>query len=154
MKKKKAENQTPLPEEKEQAPLLPGEEDLPEAAEGEEEMTAEEAAEDSRRMREDIALFRRVFPDVTSQEIPQEVWERVEQGESLAASFALYTVQKEKEEARIRKVNAENEASAPPRIRHDGLDGDFFTPEMVKKMTPGEVRKNYKQILKSMDQWN
>jgi len=149
------ETKEALPAEPEAEKEAPGEakEALPPEAEQEKPASPENEG-DEEGMREDVALFRELFPEVKAKEIPAEVWERVEKGESLAASFALYRLQQEKREAHIKKVNEENEASAPPRIRHDGTDGSFFTPEMVKNMTAEEVRKNYKQILKSMDQWN
>ncbi len=112
------------------------------------------AAPDEEKVREDVELFHTLFPEAGAKDVPKEVWEKVEAGQSLAASFALYTLMCERENERIRRVNEENAASAPPRIRSDGADGTFFSPEAVKKMTREEVRKNYKEILKSMDHWN
>ena len=94
-----------------------------------------ENAPDEDRVREDVTLFHTLFPDVNAKDVPQEVWDKVEAGESLAASFALYTLMQERESERIRRVNAENAASAPPRIRHDGTDGVYFSPEAVKSMS-------------------
>ncbi len=148
-----------LPEEEEKEMLA--EEEIPvseapetEAEPGEAPDAAPKTARSEEAMREDVALFHELFPEVTAKMIPKEVWEKVEQGESLAASFALYKVMQERENERIRKINEENAASAPPRIRHDGAEGEYFSPEMVKQMSQAEVRKNYNQILKSMDQWN
>ncbi len=109
---------------------------------------------DRARMQEDISLFHSLFPEVKAQDIPEEVWARVENGESLAASFALFTVQKAKEEEHIRAVNEENEKKAPPRIRHDGKETEYFSPEAVKAMSRSEIKKNYDAILASMDKWN
>ncbi|MBR2634899.1 MAG: hypothetical protein IKD31_04915 [Clostridia bacterium] len=117
-----------------------------------EESRKEQSAEEM--MEEDISLFRRLFPDVSSDKIPEEVWKRVEAGESLAAAYALYSVQKMREEEAIEKVNAENEKKAPPRIRHDGADKVYFSPEAVKAMSRSEIKKNYDEILASMDNWN
>ena len=147
-----------LPEEEEKE-LLAAEETpagtAPEETEpSEPETAAPQPARSEDAMREDVALFHELFPEVTAKMIPKEVWEKVEKGESLAASFALHRMMQEREDERIRKINEENAASAPPRIRHDGADGAYFSPEMVKQMSQAEVRKNYNQILKSMDQWN
>ena len=106
------------------------------------------------RMEEDITLFHRLFPHVTAKQIPDEVWERVEEGESLAAAFSLYTIQKMREQEAIEKVNAENESKAAPRIRHDGEDTAYFSPEAVKAMSRSEIKKNYDAILASMDKWS
>ena len=105
-------------------------------------------------MREDIDLFHSLFPGVAARDIPQEVWDEVEKGRGLAASFALYTVKKEREEERIRKVNEENDKKAPPKVDAFGGDEDYFSPEAVKNMTRSEIRKNYDKILSSMEKWN
>ena len=113
----------------------------------------ESKEKDEETMKEDIALFRRLFPEVKSQDIPEEVWIQVEKGESLAASYALYFVQKMREEEHILKVNEENEKKAPPRIRHDGKEYEYFSPEAVKSMSRSEIKKNYDAILSSMEKW-
>jgi len=126
----------------------------------EEKAPLEEEAEDSdsenpeEKMEADIALFHELFPDVKGDQIPGEVWESVEGGQSLAAAYALYTIRQMRQEERIRKVNEENEKKAPPRIRHDGSQGEYFSPEAVKAMSRGEVRKHYDAILRSMESWN
>lgn len=112
------------------------------------------SAESGDVMEEDIALFHELFPDVKGSEIPEEVWTRVEAGESLSAAYALYTIQKMREEEKIRAVNEENEKKAPPRIRHDGGDDTYFSPEAVKAMSRNEIKKNYDAILRSMENWN
>jgi hypothetical protein len=35
----------------------------------------------------------------------------------------------------------------------DFAEQKFFSPEEVRKMTPNEVRKNYKAIMESMKKW-
>ena len=135
------------------------EENLPEEAEAEkaatEEVTEEAAIENpEEKMEADITLFHELFPDVKGDQIPAEVWESVEGGESLAAAYALYTIRQMRQEERIRKVNEENEKKAPPRIRHDGGQGEYFSPEAVKAMSRSEVRKHYDAILRSMESCN
>lgn len=119
-----------------------------EEAEGAQEIAPEQ------RMEEDIELFRTLFPEVSGEEIPQEVWDRVEQGESLAASYALYAVKKHREEERVSRVNEENGKKAPPPIEGGGTEAEYFSPEAVKKMSRKEIRKNYDKILSSMEKWN
>ena len=148
----KKEKERPAEEKAREAIPAAGEaETLP--AEEEETIPAADAP-DEEKVREDVELFHTLFPEASAKDVPKEVWEQVEAGQSLAASYALYTLVRERENERIRRVNEENAASAPPRIRSDGADGTFFSPEAVKKMTREEVRKNYKEILKSMDHWN
>lgn len=127
--------------------------------------TAEEAAREPaekaddapslpRDFEQDIALFHQLFPEVKAEDIPQEVWDRVEKGESLAASFSLHQMQKQREAEHIDKVNRENEEKAPPKIRHDGKEFTYFSPEAVRAMSRSEVKKNYDAILASMEKWN
>lgn len=111
-------------------------------------------ADPAKAMEEDISLFHTLFPEVKAEEIPQEVWDRVEKGESLAASYALFAVTKYREEERIQKVNEENGKKAPPRVDAAASDGDYFSPEAVKSMTRSEIRRNYDKILSSMEKWN
>ena len=127
------------------------EEKLPTEATGFQE-EKEQAPEDL--MEEDIALFRSLFPDVKGDEIPQEVWDRVESGESLSASYALYAVKQYREEERVSKINEENGKKAPPPIEGGSAEGDYFSPEAVKNMSRSEIRKHYDKILTSMEKWN
>ncbi len=106
------------------------------------------------KMEQDIALFHELFPDVKAEDIPQEVWDQVEGGESLAAAYALYSIKMLRQEEKIRKVNEKNEKSAPPRIRHDGTEAEYFSPEAVKAMSRSEIKKHYDAILRSMEKWN
>ncbi len=113
-----------------------------------------EAQSPGDKMEEDIELFRQLFPEVKGEDIPQEVWDRVEQGESLAASYALFAVKKYREEERFKSINEANGKKAPPPIDGTGSEEDYFSPEAVKNMSRSEIRKNYNKILSSMEKWN
>lgn len=115
---------------------------------------SEKGTSDEEKMEEDIALFHKLFPEITGDQIPDEVWARVEEGESLAAAFSLYTVKKMKEDEKIQKVNENNEKKAPPRVRHDASQSEYFSPEAVKAMSRSEIKKHYDAILRSMESWN
>ena len=78
-------------------------------------------------MREFIA----VFPDAAREEIPPEVWQGVQQGLSLTASYARYANAKAAEQAQadeearkqaeeIRKQNAANAARSAGSLRSAG----------------------------------
>lgn len=112
------------------------------------------ALSEEERMTEDIRLLRALFDDLTPEDIPEEVWQKVASGESLAGSYALYVLAKQKEEDRIKALNLENEKKALGRIKNDKPGEEYFSPEAVRKMSPSEVRKHYATILKSMDSWN
>lgn len=143
--------EAPMPEEE---ALLQTEKDAVDETPAEDSSEAAESKALPRGFEEDVALFHDLFPDVKADDIPQEVWDRVESGESLAAAFSLYRMQQQKEEERIAKVNRENEEKAPPKIRHDGKEFTYFSPEAVKAMTQSEIKKNYDAILASMEKWN
>ncbi len=106
------------------------------------------------KMKADIALLKDLFPALTAEEIPDEVWEDVKNGQSLAASYALYFLKTVKEQERIEKLNAENEKKASPRVNNDPAEENYYSYETVKNMSPAEVRKHYAEILDSMDSWN
>lgn len=103
---------------------------------------------------EDVAMFHTLFPDVPADKIPGAVWEAVEAGESLTAAYAVHFVQEMRDKERIERLNEENAKAAPPPVRHDGKEESYFSPEAVKAMSREEVRKNYQEILRSMDHWN
>ena len=151
MKKKKAK-ENPIPEAELLALMTAQEEALEEESEQVEE--AEETLSPEAKMQADITLFHSLFPDVKAQDIPKEVWDSVEEGESLAASYSLYAVKTFREEERIRKVNEENDKKAAPRVQSDPGGEEYFSPEAVKQMTRAEIRKNYNKILTSMEKWN
>lgn len=119
-----------------------------ETSEAKKKLTEEE------RMKEDIQTLRALFPALSSEEIPDEVWQKVSEGESLAASYALYFLKQLKEKERIEAHNRENEKKALPRIKSDKPSEEYYSPETVRQMTPAEVRRHYAAILKSMDSWN
>ncbi len=152
MKKKKAK-ENPIPEAELLALMTAQEEALEEESDQVEE-AEEESLSPEAKMQADITLFHSLFPDVKAQDIPKEVWDSVEEGESLAASYSLYAVKTFREEERIRKVNEENDKKAAPRVQSDPGGEEYFSPEAVKQMTRAEIRKNYNKILTSMEKWN
>lgn len=105
-------------------------------------------------MRNDIALLRELFPTLSANDIPDEVWKKVSEGEGLAASYALYFLCDLKKKEKIAQKNRENEEKALGKIKHDHGAEDYFSAETVRAMSPAEVRKHYAAILKSMDSWN
>ncbi len=168
MKKKIENQQIPSGETDEKVILPPTAENegLPEAenlpGETPEENREDAAGELTKLKRElefksnvqaEIKLLKDLFPKLDIDEIPDEIWEACENGKGIAAQYALYFIKKLKHEAKAQNVNEKNSKSAPPRVVHDGGGEMFFTPEMVKRMSQNEVRKNYSAIMKSMEKW-
>ena len=112
-----------------------------------------EKENDASFVKEDIKRLREVFPDIKQEDIPDEVWQSVEKGESLSGAYALHFVKQLKAKADIERINELNGKKAPPKIKHDGGDETFFSPEEVRSMTEAQVRKHYNAILASMDKW-
>lgn len=107
--------------------------------------SGEEAAEEIKR-------FRELFPDVTAENIPDEVWEDVAAGATLAHAYALYSVENEllnKRAAGVNERNSQKSAAASS----DGSTEPFFTREQVEKMDSKDIKNNYKGILRAMKSW-
>ncbi len=121
------------------------------------ELQKEDAAEpisDEDKIRADIQTLRELFPALKSEDIPEEVWQQVQNGESLSCAYALHFLKDLKEQERIQKHNEETQKKAPPRVRQNAEAENYFSAEAVRAMSPEEVRKHYAAILKSMDSWN
>lgn len=100
----------------------------------------------------ELKILMSLFPELTAEDIPDEVFENCDNGKGLAAQYALYYVKAEREKAETEKTNEKNKRSAPPEIK-SADEEVFFTPDMVKSMSDSEIRRNYKEIMKSMEKW-
>lgn len=63
------------------------------------------AAEEKQRRSADIADFAKRYPDVKAQDIPREVWDAVNKGQSLSSAYATYETKALRE--RIKALEAE-----------------------------------------------
>lgn len=99
----------------------------------------------------EAAVFAELFPDVGKDDIPDSVREDAQkQGLPLIAAYALYARRMELSGiAADRAGRSAAERSAGSVSGSSGTE-DFFTLEQIRAMTPKEVRKNYKTILKSI----
>ena len=103
-------------------------------------------------IKKEIERFKAVFPDVAPQDIPDSVWEEVSGGVPLLHAYALYLVTESKEGEYASRVNEQNSSRATSRPG-DGETEPAFTKEQVEAMSPKEVSKNYRHILKSISKW-
>lgn len=71
----------------------------------EEKAAANKAAEEKQRRSADIADFAKRYPDVKAQDIPREVWDAVNKGQSLSSAYATYETKALRE--RIKALEAE-----------------------------------------------
>ena len=106
----------------------------------------------SRILRE-ITEFEEYFPEVDIHQIPSEVWEKVRQGASLSASFALNLKKLEAERKRVGDFNDKNRRMSAGALTR-GENNKYYSPAEVKRMTPAQVKSHYDDIIESMRHWN
>ena len=104
------------------------------------------------KIRKQIGDFCEAFPSVELNSVPQDVWESVKSGNSLAAAYALYTHRIQQKQARINEQNQKNAYLSAGYVGKTAAN-EYFTPDEVKKMSQGEVKANYSKILDSMKKW-
>ena len=105
------------------------------------------------RMNTELAEFSEYFPETDIKSIPDEVWEKVKNGSSLAATYALYSRKIERAKKKVGDFNEKNRRmSAGSLMSGDGEK--YYSPSEVKKMTPSQVKSNYDDIIASMKHWN
>ena len=100
-----------------------------------------------------INEFAELFPDVSIKSIPDDVWDNVKKGNSLAAAYSVYERRITEAARRIELINAKNAEKAAG-IAGKSLPQEFFSADDVRKMSPSEVRANYAKIRRSMEKWN
>ena len=113
----------------------------------------DEREEMNSRMLKELNEFQEYFPEVDIRGIPDEIWEKVKNGASLSASFALNLRKIEIERKKVNDFNEKNRRmSAGSLIQGDGEK--FYSPSEVKRMTPAQVKAHYDDIVASMRHWN
>ena len=97
--------------------------------------------------------FKKLYPDVNENDLDPEVTDMVNGGVPLAAAYALY---EKKQAQRNAEAVAHNKATKSGGFGSLGRnsDNEFYTPDEVRAMTRADVRKNYQQILRSMENWH
>ena len=111
------------------------------------------AAKHQEAIAEQLNEFSELFPEIAVKSVPEEVWESVKRGNSLAASYAVYEKRVTEAAKRIERINAKNASSSAGAIdKHTSQE--FFTPDDVRKMSPSEVHANFAKIKRSMGKWN
>ncbi len=97
--------------------------------------------------------FSELFPEISVRSIPDEVWDSVKEGNSLAAAYSVYERRITEAARRIELINAKNAQQAAGAAGKD-VTSEFFSADDVRKMSPSEVRVNYAKIRRSMEKWN
>lgn len=104
-------------------------------------------------IRGQLGEFSELFPDVSPEDVPEEVWENAASAGSLAAAYALYHRRREMRLGRVRELNRRNADASTGKVGVDSAK-EFFTPDEVRAMSREEVHTNYSKILDSMKKWN
>ncbi len=104
------------------------------------------------RAEREYAEFCDLFPSVSVGALPDEVWQDVKNGTSLAAAFALA------EKKRLVALERANNSNASNRARSAGAvhnaQSNEFSPAEVRAMSSAEVRANLSKIMRSMQKWH
>jgi len=107
----------------------------------------------AKKISEQLSDFSQIFPEQDVREIPNEVWEDVKNGNSLAAAFALFERKRTVSENRAKEINELNAYRSSGRVGNNTVS-EYFSPEQVRAMSQSEVRANYSKIIESMKKWN
>lgn len=97
------------------------------------------------------SMFRELFPDVDRESIPDCVTlEASEKNIPLVAAYALYE-KRRSIAASIAELRNKNNAgrSSGPLGKYDNF-GEALSIEQIRAMTPAQVRRHYKQIMKTL----
>lgn len=116
-------------------------------------LTYKANAERQQIIAEQINEFNELFPSIAIKSVPDEVWESVKSGNSLAAAYSVYEKRITEAARKIELINKRN-ASAAAGTAGNGSPREFFSADEVRKMSPAEVRANYAGIRRSMEKWN
>ena len=111
------------------------------------------AAAQQEAIAKQINEFSELFPDISVRSIPNEVWDDVKNGNSLAAAYSVYERRITEAAKRIELINQRN-AERSAGVAGKNTAQEFFSADDVRKMSPGEVRANYAKIRRSMEKWN
>ena len=100
----------------------------------------------------EIKRFRELFPDVSADTIPDEVWDDVQSGATLSHAYALYLASTNALARYADDVNKRN-SSVGAYASSEGSTEPVFTKEQVEKMSNKDIKNNYKGILRAMKNW-
>lgn len=104
------------------------------------------------RIEQQYIEFSALYPDTPITSLPEEVWQGVKDGNSLAAAFALAEHRLALSKKKICQSNADNRARSAGAVK--SAESIEFSPAEVRAMTSAEVRANLSKIMRSMQKWH
>ena len=108
-------------------------------------------AEELKRIGLEYAEFCDLYPDISTEELPDQVWENVRRGIPLSAAYALAERRRLRTEEKARLLNEKNRNRSCGAI--ENASSGYLSPDEVRAMSQAEVRANYQNILLSMQKW-
>ena len=118
----------------------------------------EEIAQRDARLKQDArvdreyAEFSNLFPGVSVDSLPDEIWKDVKNGTSLAAAYALAERKQAIALGRAKDTNTSNRARSAGAIQN--AQNHEYSPAEVRAMSSQEVRANLPKIMRSMQKWH
>lgn len=98
------------------------------------------------------AEFCNLYPDTPINTLSADVWQGVEDGNSLAAAFALAEHRRALSLKKASDSNADNRARSAGAVNN--AESVEFSPAEVRAMSSLEVRANLPKIMRSMQKWH
>jgi len=103
----------------------------------------------------EAALLEELYPGIRKEDIPTSVFEEAQaRAIPLAAAFAIHDRRCAAARARAESVNEQNRCRSAGRVGQSASSTCHFTLEEIRAMTPAQVKRNYKQIIKSLTKQN
>ena len=96
--------------------------------------------------------FCTLYPNTPIDTLPEEVWQGVANGNSLAAAFALAEHRRALSQKKASDSNAFNRSRSAGAVK--SAENLEFSPAEVRAMTSEEVRANLSKIMRSMQKWH
>jgi hypothetical protein len=126
----------------------------------EEQKARETQVQATERQNREAAEFLREYPDVKATDIPQNVWNDVNNGIPLVHAYARHEnsllkaqMNKASAAAAVQSKSAENASAAPGAIGGSAPSPDYYSPERVEMMSDRQIADNWTKIQASMKNW-
>ncbi len=104
-----------------------------------------------RMARESEELYS-LYPEADPHTLPDSVWEDVRRGIPIAAAYALSERRRACEAQKAEEANRNNSRRSSGAI--EATAQEYYSPGEVRSMSASEVRKNYTNIMRSMQKWH
>lgn len=105
---------------------------------------------DGEQKEREKAAFAELFPKVSPDDVPDSVRELAAvQGMPLVAAYAMYVCRAEHEKDRIGEKLADSASRSSGSVEGARAE-ELFSIEQIRAMSPKEVRRHYKTVMKSL----